>query len=432
MNLKGTLILFFAVVLTLDATSQFKNIRLDEQKGNERQACEPSIAINPKYPNNVVAGSFPSNVYYTKDAGKSWAKSQLPSSGGAFGHPSVIADEKGNFYYFCAADPAAGEGGSESEKSGRIVMHKSEDGGATWSDAESIGINHPKDQSKQSATTDTRGNLFVAWTQFDEYGNGDPACQSNVRFSMSKNGKKWTDPVTISQTPGNCADDNNTPNGAVPAVTFDGKVFVAWAHQGKIFLDRSFNGGGWWLTNDIVIAEQTGGWDLAIPGHGRSNGTPVLMSDNSKSQYRGSLYVVWADQRNGEDDTDIWFSRSHNFGDNWSSPTRVNNDGKGKHQYMPSMALDPVTGYVYVLYYDRRNHDDNATDVYLAYSNDGGGSFKNVLVSEEAFTPEEGGFFSDYTNVSSHKGIVMPVWTRMDDKKTSIWTAVIRHEELEK
>lgn len=432
MNLKGTLILFFVVVLALDAASQFKNTKLDEQKGSVRQACEPSIAINPRYPNNVVAGSFPNNVYYTKDAGKSWEKRELPSSLGAFGHPSVIADEKGNFYYFHAVHPSTGEGGSESEKPDRIVMHKSDDGGATWSAGESIGINHPKGQSKQSATTDTRGNLFVAWTQFDEYGNGDPACQSNVRFSMSKNGKKWTDPVTLSQNPGNCADDNNTPHGAVPAVTFDGKVFVAWAHQGKIFLDRSFNGGGWWLTNDIVIAEQTGGWDLAIPGHDRSNGTPVLMSDNSKSQYRGSLYVVWADQRNGEHDTDIWFSRSHNFGDNWSSPTRVNNDGKGKHQYMPSMAVDPVTGYVYVLYYDRRDHEDNATDVYLAYSNDGGGSFKNVLISEEAFTPEEDGFFSDYTNVSSHKGIVIPVWTRMDDKKTSIWTAIIRHEELEK
>ena len=96
------------------------------------------------------------------------------------------------------------------------------------------------------------------------------------------------------------------------------------------------------------------------------------------------------------------------------------------------MAVDPVTGYVYVLFYDRRNHGDNTTEVYLAYSNDGGASFKNALISEEAFTPEEGASFSNYTNVSAHKGTVIPVWTRMDDKRTSIWTAIIRHEELEK
>jgi carbohydrate-selective porin OprB len=42
---------------------------------------------------------------------------------------------------------------------------------------------------------------------------------------------------------------------------------------------------------------------------------PVLKVDNSKSRMNGSLYLVWADQRNGENDTDIWFMRSTNQGD---------------------------------------------------------------------------------------------------------------------
>jgi outer membrane protein assembly factor BamB len=247
---------------------------------------------------------------------------------------------------------------------------------------------------------------------------------------MSKNSKKWSDPVVISQLPGNCIDDDNTTQGAWPAVTSDGKVFVAWSNGGKIYLDRSFNGGSLWLTNDIQVAEQKGGWDLKIPGHDKCNGMPVLMADNSKSPYRGSLYLVWADQRNGEEDTDIWFTRSHNFGDNWSSPARINDDGKGKHQYMPSMAIDNETGYVYIVYYDRRNYDDQQTDVYLAYSADGGANFKNVRISEKAFTPQEDVTFGDHNNISAHEGMVAPVWTRMDDGKTSVWTAVIRAEEL--
>lgn len=430
MESKTSLIIVFLFAHVSIGLGQFRNIKLDEQQDGSRYVCEPTIAVNPRHPNNIVAGAVLDNVYYTKDSGKTWSKSQLKSPFGVYGDPTIIADDKGNFYYFHLSDPTGGAGGYDSEKLDRIVVQKSEDGGVTWTEGESIGLNPPKDQDKQWATVDSKGNLYVSWTQFDKYGSSDPACQSNILFSMSKNGKKWTDPVVISQVPGNCIDDDNTAEGAVPAVTFDGKAFVAWSNRGKIFLDRSFNGGDLWLGNDITVDEQVGGWDLKIPGHDRCNGLPVLMTDNSKSAYRGSLYLVWADQRNGEDDTDIWFTRSHNFGDNWASPTRVNDDGPGKHQYLPWMAVDQRTGYIYIIYYDRREHDDNKTDVYLAYSSDGGAKFKNVKISESPFVPQDDRFFGDYNNISAHDGIIAPIWTRMDDGKTSVWTAIIRQDEL--
>ncbi|HET9486277.1 MAG TPA: sialidase family protein, partial [Chryseosolibacter sp.] len=364
--------------------------------------------------------------------GTTWKKTKLTSPFGVYGDPAVVADSKGNFYYLHLSDPTGGQGGYDTEKLDRIVIQKSEDGGETWTPGEFIGLNHPKDQDKEWAAVDTKGNLYVSWTEFDKYGDTDPDCHSNILFSMSRNGKKWSDPVTISQLPGNCVDNDSTAEGAVPAVTFDGKVFVAWSNRGKIFLDRSFNGGDLWLMNDIVVTEQVGGWDQKIPGHDRCNGMPVLMADNSKSPYRGSLYIVYADQKNGEGDTDIWFTRSHNYGDNWVLPMRINDDGPGKHQYLPWMAIDQKTGVIYIIYYDRRNYDDNQTDVYLAYSSDGGNSFKNVKVSEKPFVPQEDRFFGDYNNISAHEGVVAPIWTRMDEGKTSIWTTIIRHEDLPK
>ena len=432
MHLKGTLILFFALVCAVPAKSQFRNIMLDEQDTGHPFVCEPTIAINPRRPENIVVGSVLDNYYYTKDGGATWHKGRLTSPYGVYGDPSVVADPKGNFHYLHLSDPTGGQGGYDTEKLDRIVVQSSSDGGETWSPGEYIGLNPPKDQDKEWATTDTKGNLYVTWTQFDKYGDADPACHSNILFSMSKNGRKWTEPVTISQVPGNCIDDDNTAEGAVPAVTYDGKVFVAWSNQEKIFIDRSFNGGDRWLSNDILVAEQPGGWDLTIPGHDRCNGMPVLIADNSKTQYRGSLYLVWADQRNGEDDTDIWFTRSHNFGDNWALPLRVNDDGEGKHQYLPWMAVDQATGYIYIVYYDRRDYDDNQTDVYLAYSNDGGASFKNIRISDKPFTPQDDRFFGDYNNISAHKGLIAPVWTRMEEGRTSVWTAIIRQEELTK
>lgn len=423
-------VLFLA--LQRDAQAQFVNIMLDQQTADHPYVCEPAVAINPKDVNNIVAASVLNNLYVTKDGGAAWQKIDVKSPYGVYGDPALVTDRKGNFYFFHLSDPTHGTGGYESEKLDRIVVQISTDGGYTWSEGESIGLNHPKDQDKEWAVVDQKGNLYVTWTQFDEYGSGDPNCLTNILFSKSGNGKKWSAPVQISQTPGNCLDSDHTTEGAVPAVSFDGKVFVAWANQEKIFFDRSFNGGETWLRNDLAIADQPGGWDINIPGHDRCNGMPVTVVNNSKTNVRGHVYVLWADQRNGAEDTDIWFIRSANNGDNWTTPLRVNNDGKGKHNYLPWMAVDDVTGYIYVVFYDRRNYDDLQTDVYLAWSADGGGSFENVKISEAPFTPSEESFFGDYTNITAHKGVIVPVWARMDDGRTSVWTSIIRHEDLVK
>jgi len=409
---------------------QFKNILLDQQGPTDAYVCEPSVAINPKNPMNIVAGSVLNNVYVTADGGKQWQKIKLESPFGVYGDPSLVADNKGNFYYFHLSDPTHGTGGYDSEKLDRIVVQESNDGGLTWTPGESIGLNPPRDQDKQWPAVDTRGNLYVTWTEFEKYGDESPNCLSRILFSKSKNGKKWSTPLELSQTPGNCKDDDNTVEGAVPAITADGKVFVSWSNQQKIFFDRSFDGGNTWLMNDIAIAEQPGGWDLKIPGHDRCNGMPVLIANNSKTNLNGQLYVVWADQRNGEDDTDIWFTRTSNGGDNWTPLLRVNDDQKGKHQYLPWMTVDQVTGIIYILYYDRRNSEGTGTDVYLAYSTNGGNSFKNVLISEKSFTPVETTFFGDYLNIAACDGIITPVWTSMENGVTSVWTAVITQEEL--
>jgi hypothetical protein len=413
------------------AFSQFKNLKLDEQTETNPYVCEPAIAINPDDPKNIVVASVLNNVYVTKTGGLSWQKMKVQSSHGVYGDPSLVASSKGTFYFFHLSDPTQGSGGFETEKLDRIVVQESLDGGLTWSTGESIGLNHPKDQDKEWPAIDGKGNLYLAWTQFDKYGSTDSTCHSNIMFSQSKNGKKWSEPIQISQIPGNCVDDDNTAEGAVPAVLYDGKIFVAWSNQGKIFLDRSYDGGDMWLMNDIPIAEQVGGWDLKIPGHDRANGMPVIAVNNSKTTARGHIYLIWGDQESSNE-SDIWFIRSSNNGDYWTQPLRVNDDGPGKHQYLPWITVDQMTGYIYMVFYDRRNHEGNQTDVYLAYSKDSGNTFKNVKISESPFEPNEAHFFGDYTNIAAYNGTVIPVWTRMDNGKTSIWTAVITQEELDK
>ena len=87
------LLAFFLLISLSTYSSQaqeIKNILLDNT-GLLYQPCEPSIAINPKNPDNIVGGAILNKVYYTLDGGKNWETSKLRSSYGVSGDPCIIA-----------------------------------------------------------------------------------------------------------------------------------------------------------------------------------------------------------------------------------------------------------------------------------------------------------------------------------------------------
>ncbi|MGC4020633.1 MAG: sialidase family protein [Cyclobacteriaceae bacterium] len=312
------------LILSQNSFSQFKNIKLAEQDDKSFPPVDPSIAINKTDPNNIVVGVSLNRVISTQDGGKSWKEAQLQSPFGVFGNPAVLSNSKGNLFYFHLADPS-GKGRSNDAWLDRIVCQMSIDNGASWTDGASIGNNPPADQYKAWPVAHPKKNsAYVTWTQFDTYGNTDPVCQSNILFSKSLNGNKWSTGKQINQLPGDCADDDNAAMGAVPAIGSDGKIYVTWANHGNIYFDRSYDDGNTWLENDLNLHKQNGGWNLNIPGLQKCNGLPVISIDNSEGKFKGTLYLLWADQTNGEDDTDIWLIRSRNRGDYWSAPQRIN------------------------------------------------------------------------------------------------------------
>jgi hypothetical protein len=233
----------------------------------------------------------------------------------------------------------------------------------------------------------------------------------------------------VNQLPGTCAPDGTSIAGATPAVSMEGRVFMAWSNNGVIYFDRSYDEGETWLFNDLPIAQQHGGWALEVPGFGTTYNAPILMIDNSASRYHGMLHLVFADQRAGAEDTDIMYHRSTRYGDSWTPPLRINKDEPGKHQFSPAMAIDQTTGYVYIVYYDRRDYDDLNTDVYIAWSIDGGATFREKRISEKPFNASPIPFH-DHTAISAHDGLIVPVWTRIDDGKPSIWTALLSEADL--
>jgi len=367
-------------------------------------------------------------IFLSRDYGKSWNVRKVKSKYGDFGNPCVIADNEGYFYYFHMSDPK--KLGWEGETvMDRIVCQRSSNG-KSWNSGVSIGYSLPKKHERPWATFDeTSGRVFVTWTQFDSYNSTNPQDSAHIMLSISDDrGLTWYPPTRINQFGGNCMGELETPVGPVPSAGPETDVYVTWAYDEKIYFDRSIDGGVSWLRNDVVVAEQPGGWHFNVPGFGKASGSPVISCDISYGPNHGNIYVCWADLRNGEDNSDVWISKSTDRGDSWSMPQRVNDDEvvmMGRHQCYNWMTVDPITGNIYVLFYDRRNHSDLKTDVYLAVSTDGGGTFVNEKISLEPFEPNADVFMGDYVNITAYGGFIRPIWTSYQDGELSILTAII-------
>ena len=402
--------------------SQYPNILIDNTGSPE----EVTIAINPVNPDILAGGANINCFYRSTNGGLTWAESELVSNSlGVWGDPVVLFDSLGNLYYGHLSNPLSGWWID------RIVVQRSTNNGLTWNDGAGIGLNvYPQAQDKEWLAVDHtqspyRGTIYVTWTEFDDYGSSSPSDSSRIRFSKSTDqGITWSNAITISDRSGDCIDSDNTDEGAVPCVGPNGEIYVSWAGPLGLMFDKSTNGGQTWGT-DIFVSSMPGGWDYNVSGIYRCNGLPITMCDISNFPYRGNIYVVWSDQRNGATNTDIFMSKSTNGGNTWSPAIKVNNDNTTREQFFVWSTIDYSTGHLWFVFYDRRNTTGAATDVFVAKSTDGGNTFDNFKVSESSFTPTSGVFFGDYTNIAAWNGKIYPIWMRLQGS-LSVWTTIIQ------
>ncbi|NNJ52161.1 MAG: T9SS type A sorting domain-containing protein [Ignavibacteriaceae bacterium] len=430
-----TFILF--VCLASNILSQYQNIRVDGPLSNSPE--EVTIAINPVNPNVLAAGANIDHFYVSTDAGNTWIESRLVSNLlGVWGDPVVLFDSLGNLYYSHLSNPVSGWWID------RIVVQKSTNNGVSWNDGVGVGLNnYPKQQDKEWLAVDLtqspyRGNVYMTWTEFDDYGSSNPNDSSRIRFSKSTNeGETWSDAITISDISGNCIDDDLTTEGAVPCIGPNGEIYVSWAGPAGIVFDKSTDGGATWGA-DVFVNSMPGGWAFDVSGISRCNGMPITMCDLSGSPYNGHIFIVWSDQRNGATNTDIFMSKSTDAGETWSPQLKINDDNTARHQFFVWSDIDQSTGHIWCAFYDRRNTTGIDTDVFVAKSTDGGATFENFKVSESSFTPTSSIFFGDYTNIAAWNGKIYPIWMRLHNSQLSVWVApltdstTITHSEIDK
>lgn len=428
--MKNLLLIIFLSFIGV-SFAQFENVTLPRPKKATYpfSQVEPSIYVNPKNTNEVIAGSVMNDYYYSTDGGKTWKSKSIRSKWGVNGDPVMLIDTLERYFYFHLSNingmPLVG---------GMVAQYSTSIKGKFKKEGHTIA--NGKFHDKQWVALNRKTNhIYMTWTQFDAYDSEDPNDFSNILFSKTEDGGlTWSDPVDISTIPGDCRDNDLTAEGAVPTIGPNGEIYVAWSRNDSIWFNVSLDDGKTWLEKEKYIVDQPGGWVFDIPGIYRCNGLPVTICDLSNGPNHGTIYVNWADQRNGIDDTDIWLIKSSDGGNTWTEPKAVNNEYTSKgHQFLTWLTIDQTTGYLYCVYYDRRKHEnDRDTDVYLSYSVDGGETFIDVCISESSFKPNPKIFFGDYTNISAHNGVIRPIWTRLHFGQISLHTALINHKDLPK
>ena len=382
---------------------------------------EPALAVNPKNPQQaVVAWQVNASAAYSIDGGQTWkvAESTAPKDYRVSGDVSLAYDASGHAILCYIAFDKLGSTNYWAQGATRngIFIRRSLDGGQTWEPNAVTVISHESTpgipfEDKPWIVADTSGthagNLYIGWTQFT-------LAASDLMFSRSTDdGKTWSQPIKLNSVPGLPRDDNGALEGFHGVVGPDGVLYTIWDDRDGIMMAISRDGGRTFTKDRRIIAAGPG--YFGITGVSRSNGFPQIGLDPRGSKHGGNLYVAWSDYSNG--DVDVFVSSSGDYGKSWSAPVRVNSDPihNGKDQFFQWMAVDPQSGAVNLIFYDRRT-DNQQTTVTLARSTDGAKTFHNYTWDPEAFAAE-GDFLGDYLAISAFGNKVFGAWAHQTSEE---------------
>lgn len=407
------LYLLFFNSLSWCQTVLFNN-KIDSD-GTERIHNEEQIVISPTNPNNIVAiwrdfrvGYRQVGIGYSTDGGENWKDTLIGFQVAPYpweSDPTLTVDRVGNFYAVTLCFKPLPVDTSA------LCFYKSTDGGASWGTPTKI-VDSVAFEDKTMMTCDQTGgtydgNLYLSWNRFDDVSPES----SGIFFSFSTNaGLNWSTPKKMS------FDGYWT----VPVVGANGEVYVGWEQffpnwpKIELAFVKSTDGGNSFTSPQTIIplTRDSGLFSLHTPVGAFAY--PALATDISNSSYRGNLYVAYMDERNPNSEVDIFFSRSTDQGETWSSPLRINDDvlGNNLDQFYPWLSVNQ-DGVISAMFYDCRNDTANRRfDVYMTQSYDGGQTF----TSNKRVTTVSSSYPLSLLHYSSKKTVFDPLTAYFDDK----------------
>jgi hypothetical protein len=358
------------------------NVAVSNDPGTGNQN-ETSMGI---FGGNFVCGGWNDNrtgIYhvgyaYSTDGGLNWSDDtiMIEPTYSEDGDPVICIDDSGTVYYFWLSF-------NRSNNSGDVFLTKSYDGGATWGPFVCVTPNSPTSLDDKPWANIYGDNILVSWY---EYGlTGD------LKFTRSTDrGATWSTGVSV----------GSGGNGTVPFLGTDSTVYVGWGFQ-DLKLNKSTDMGVTWQGQRVIIPVT---WSPGSTPY-RINNIPCFKTSNDRTK----LYVVFADSRLGSGQLDVFFSKSTDAGENWSTPVKVNDtpSGDATRQFYPWMAVDPYDR-IHVVWHDSRA-PGNALAQYYSYSTDFGQTWSdNIRASDTAVVAST--FIGDYTACAADSYHVYALW----------------------
>ncbi len=355
-------------------------VNVDENGNNivGDAANEPSIAVDPSNRNRMVIGwrqfdSISSDFRqagwgYTSDGGRSWTFPGVIEPGIFRSDPVLDADADGNFYY----NSLTTDGGSEYW----CHVFKSADGGASWDEGTYAWGGDKQWQTIDQTDGIGRGNIYASWNSFYS------ACSGHFTRSTD-NGQSFE----------SCTSAPGSPYWGTLAVGPDGELYLSG--QGfTVCKSTTAQNAALPMSWDYCTSVDLNGsvQFSAGPNPAGLLGQVWVDVDRSSGRSRGNVYMLCSVDPSGSDPLDVMFARSTDGGETWSSPIRVNDDSttNGAWQWFGTMSVAP-NGRIDVVWLDTRN-DSGGYDsqLYYAYSEDGGLTFSANEALSPSFDPELG------------------------------------------
>ena len=390
---------------------------------------EVHISIDKTNPINLIASCnvVKSNgvsigYYYSHDGGQTWAGSDfLPNSGQTEGDPATAYDSGGRAYLVGIA--STGDS---------YRVQSSGDKGNNWTNQVTGASPLEFEFDKEMIAADNVPNspysntLYTAWTIFGVGSSTTIKVNHSTDRLQAARGQSFSAPVTLVTPTAGHDTGTNVQTGP------NGEVYVCWADYptrsgaaSGIGFARSTNGGNNFTVIPVAFTkagiEVNGTSPDPLFNNTRVNDFPAMAVDKG-TMHPGRIYIAYPAKENGNGKAIIQVRFSDNQGTSWSAPVTVS-IAAGRQNWFPWIAVDDCTGDVSVIYYSFDTPSGFATNTYVAYSQDGGASFRNLKVSDAPHTPTavsgaNSGYAGDYIGITAYGGKAYPTWA---DNRTGNW-----------
>jgi hypothetical protein len=291
---------------------------------------------------DTIGADYDILVSYSTNNGATWSPVQAlntnaDTDSGADFSPALATDAAGHWVVvWFSVDTLGGTIGSDRD----ILVSRSSDGGATWTDPAPLNTDADTDTSVDeypTLGTDGNGTWIAVWDS--DGGPGGKDAEYNMLFSRSTdNGMTWSSPAAVDSGAGT---NDGLDGFAKLAANGDGDWVMVW--QSAATLGTTIG-----ADSDILVSRSSNdGVSWSIPEPLNTNAATDSGDDDSATiatDGAGNWVSAWSssDSLGGTigTDTDILVSRSTDNGDTWTAPAPLNNATNGAADGLPWIATD--------------------------------------------------------------------------------------------